>query len=362
MPHHSFWYQNIQRMDYQKFAIEDFVLDKEFRKWVLANDEESNTFWNDWIQKNPAKLSDIQEARKILKNLRFPDYQLSTAEKEDIFEVIDNRIRKSEPTDIPLRYLDVDTYKKIPRWPRWSTGIAASLLIGLAATVWLLIGDSNQGQLAYQTDFAETKEVLLKDGSRVILNANSKLYIGEMKSDTTIREVWLEGEAFFQVEHTANHQKFVVHANKIDVNVIGTTFNVYNRGKKAQIELATGKVRLDNQATQQRLEMIPGDKVSFESAYEDPALEKVNPKEVSAWKENLLIFRRSSLEEIAGLLKANYDIDVFFTDGASSDNYFTGTAPADDIDLLLETLSRSFDLRIVRKDQTIIIKPNPKAE
>jgi len=347
-------------MDYKKYSIEDFVLDKEFRKWVHTEDEAVNTFWNDWVKKNPGKLSEIQEARRILKNLNFPAYKLTPSEKEDLFEGISGRISGADSSEVKMRYLDVDGYQgKSPRWAL-RFGVAASLIIGVAWLVMLLVQDSRFGQLAYHTDFGETKEVKLSDGTMVTLNANSKIYIGELGAQGQAREVWLEGEAFFDVTHTQTDQAFIVHANKLDVNVLGTEFNVYARGKKAEVALASGKVRLANTASKQELEMKPGDRVVYESVYQKPVKDSFDPAEVSSWKKNLLIFRRTSLEDISDLLKTNYDIDVFFTGGASSDHYFTGTTPADDIDLLLKTISKSFDLHVERKEKTVIISPNNK--
>lgn len=346
-------------MDYKKFSAEDFVLDQEFRKWVFSNDEEIESFWNNWIQQNPSKLGEIQDARKILKNLHFPDYKLAPQDKEFLLGNILNQIDNHQSDEVPVRFLSVDSYPDgAQRFPWMKLGVAASLIMALSFVFYLLIFNGHLGQLAYQTDYGQTKNIVLADGSRVTLNANSKLYVGELNDQTAKREVWLEGEAFFDIQHTENHQQFIVHANKIDVTVLGTEFNVYSRGKKSEITLASGKVRLDNRNSQAKVDMKPGDQVTFETPNHAPVKSMVDTQEISAWKNNLLIFRRTSLEEISELLKTNYDIDVFFTNGASTDHYFTGTTPADDVDLLLKSVSKSFDLNVERKGKTVIIKPN----
>ncbi len=348
-------------MDYTNFSVEDFVLDREFRNWVVSNDPELDRFWHTWMKDHPDRVKHIQEAKAIVKHIDFPTYSLDKSEKQSMFNQIRIEIEQSQEKETKQRHLDVEYKSTVPYRPGLvKLAVAASVSFLLVVAGYLFITFSESGRVAYQTGYNETQEVILNDGSRVILNANSKLYVGEFSSDNEERAVWLEGEAFFDVTHTIDDKKFVVHANKIDVNVLGTEFNVFARGKRAEVALASGKVTLANKSTNRIVEMKPGDQVTFKTPKDEPTLAAVNPNEISAWKDNLLIFRRTSLEEISELLKSNYGIDVFFTEGVSEELYFTGTVPANDIDMLLKTLSVTFDLQIQRKDKTLIIKPNPE--
>ncbi|WP_421872690.1 FecR family protein [Marinoscillum sp.] len=344
-------------MDYNKYTVEDFVLDKDFREWVMGV-RGSEAFWNSWLADHPEKLEEVKEAKRILENLNFPNYTLSDEDELSMFHIINQRIDGDEP-EVPVRFLPVDSYTKSRTKVTLKLAVAASLLLAMCMAIYSIVEFKRSEQLAYTTDFGQTKEVTLEDGSVVILNANSKLYVAEFE-ESGAREVWLDGEAFFSVTHTSSDQKFIVHANKVDVNVLGTEFNVYTRGKKSQVELASGKVALNNQLTNVVVDMVPGDRVTYEAPGEAPKHETIDTAEISSWKDNLLIFRRNSLEEISELLKANYNIDVFFTHGASSDYFFTGTVPADNIDLLLTTIEKTFSLQVERKGQTVIIKPATK--
>ncbi|WP_258100881.1 FecR family protein [Marinoscillum pacificum] len=344
-------------MDYNSYTIEDFALDRDFREWVLQPDDHSDAYWNNWLQEHPERLADIKAAKRILENLSFPYHELSDEDEHLIFNNITSRIDGTND-EVPVRFMPLDSYSSNGTRIWAKLAVAASLVLAMVAAIYSLIKVTENNQLAYTTDFGETREVQLEDGTVVVLNANSKLYVGEFEAENADREVWLDGEAFFNVIHTASDQKFIVHANKVDVNVLGTEFNVFSRGKKSQIDLASGKVVLKNQVTQEDVDMMPGERVTYDTPTEQAVKEEVDPEEVSSWKNNLLIFRRTSLEEISELLKTNYDIDVFFTQGASSEHYFTGTVPADNIDLLLTTISKTFDLEINRKGQTVIIKPN----
>lgn len=85
----------------------------------------------------------------------------------------------------------------------------------------------------YATQYGEQRVVELPDHSVVSLNANSTLrFRNDWSQANTLREVWLDGEAFFSVqkqEGAAGPAKFIVHTNDLDVEVLGTRFNVSNR-------------------------------------------------------------------------------------------------------------------------------------
>src|SRR5690606_32282878 len=86
----------------------------------------------------------------------------------------------------------------------WSSGIAAGIAILLGLFVW---GQDDFHEVIYQTGFAETKEIVLNDNSSVLLNANSRIVWNEDWEKTGIRELELEGEAFFEVNRINQEEK-----------------------------------------------------------------------------------------------------------------------------------------------------------
>ena len=129
-----------------------------------------------------------------------------------------------------------------------SIAIAASVVLVVASGVWYLATHNVEGSSnLYKTGFAKTKKITLPDGSKVTLNANSELKLSSNWGDKGDRQVWLEGEAYFEVEKKlATHQKFIVHTKDIDVEVLGTKFNVNTRHEKAIVSLEEGKIKLSS--------------------------------------------------------------------------------------------------------------------
>ena len=113
------------------------------------------------------------------------------------------------------------------------------LLLGVSLWyAWLA-----QSTSTYVTRYGETQTILLPDSSTVLLNANSRLTLSTDWTDT--REVWLEGEAFFRVRKikritspaSAEHVKFIVRTDRLNVEVLGTEFNVRQRSEKTAVLL-----------------------------------------------------------------------------------------------------------------------------
>jgi ferric-dicitrate binding protein FerR (iron transport regulator) len=216
----------------------------------------------------------------------------------------------------------------------------------------LILNDENE----VGTSYGQNKTIQLPDGSVVILNANSTIsYNPEWASDQP-REIWLKGEAFFSVTHKVNSQKFIVHTDDLDVQVLGTKFNVNTRRENTRVILNSGKVKLYlANETSKIVEMKPGEMVNFSKKAEHLDKQIVKASRYSAWVEKKLVFEDTSIKEIAQVLEENYGMKVKFLDPELSKLTFTGTIDSGNIDLLLTILQKTFNISIIKKEDTITI-------
>ncbi|MDF9796567.1 transmembrane sensor [Catalinimonas alkaloidigena] len=247
------------------------------------------------------------------------------------------------------------------RWRYWS--IAATFLgfVLLSGMFYWFYASSDS--LQYATTFGETRKISLPDGTEVMLNANSELRLSESWQEQDIREVWLEGEAFFSVVHTQDNRRFLVHtADNFTVEVLGTQFNVNSRDEKATVVLNSGKVKVKTQGQEGKAQWVmqPGDLVEYERESRQINQKTVDTTLYTSWKDNLLLFKDTPLEKIAGLIKDNYGYEVGFENDSLAHLYFTGSNPADQPELLLKTLARSFDLNIKRENGRITLEEKQK--
>ncbi len=346
-------------MQYSDYTIQDFALDDNFKNWVINPDEETNGFWTEWLNENPHRFDDIQKARQLVLTIQFEDQFLTEKEVNDLWDSIESAVDEKETTlkQTKQRFLfhDHNIPKKKPG--KNKLFLVASIVVAISSllAINLYPEEENNTRYAISSDYGETKTVRLKDGSLVTLNANSTITYQDNWGDDKVRKVWLKGEAYFEIEHKDNNQKFVVEANGNEINVLGTKFNVYARERNTNVLLTEGKVEFKSK-NQERLQMVPGDLVSFNGKNQTLKIEAIELKDFTFWKEGNLVFRSKSLSEVSDLLKNNYDIDVFFLDGALADRKFTGVIPSENVEVLIESLAKAFDLSIERKKNVLIIK------
>ncbi len=345
-------------MDYQHFDAAAFAADEYFQQWVLLPGEANDHFWQDWVTANPEKSAAIEEARQTVLSLGYREHPLYTAEirkiKAHVMGNLDKEVTPASPT---VRSLYPTGYR-----------IAASLtgLLLLSLIAWMLLKDQSYATRA--TGYGEIKEFYLPDSSLVVLNANSTLKYLKKWEETGTRKVWLEGEAFFHVRKQRHENdesadapgfaKFIVYAEALTVEVLGTEFNVNHREDQTEVTLKSGKVKLavQNGQSKQEIEMQPGELVKF--ARQSQLMEKtsVDPATRTAWKEGLLVFDHLTLREIAGRLEDTYGVQVVFENAGLADKRFKGFVPAGNLDMLLKAFSKLYNIKISQKGKTLIFQ------
>ncbi|HWB91854.1 MAG TPA: FecR domain-containing protein, partial [Puia sp.] len=191
----------------------------------------------------------------------------------------------------------------------------AACLTAISFGVWWI--GARTGHLQYsqiRTGYGEIKNIMLPDSSVVTLNANSTIRIPEDWSDVSGRQVWLEGEAYFQVQKKpATVAKFVVHTRQVDVEVLGTKFNVNVRREQAVVSLEEGKVKLsvhgkDSAVLEKRTAVIlrPGQVVRIDAAEHATINDDKDVAARSGWTRHEFHFDNTRLKDIAGMIEDTY--------------------------------------------------------
>ncbi|NJM24779.1 MAG: DUF4974 domain-containing protein [Bacteroidia bacterium] len=201
--------------------------------------------------------------------------------------------------------------------------VAACLLVTSAALVGplliRLLSATQAPALVERTMPAGQKTTLrLSDGTLVRLNAGGSLRFPKVFEGTQ-REVYLNGEAYFDVAHDKKHP-FVIHTGSADVQVVGTAFNVAADSSESIVTVAAGKVRVANATDQVLVE--PG-----QQAMAGPTAIKVLKVDVAsliAWKDNVLVLDNNSIEEVSSKLTRWYGVTVTVKDKAVAACRVTG--------------------------------------
>ena len=194
---------------------------------------------------------------------------------------------------------------------RWKLNIAAAvvLLIGVFS-VFHFTGDISEEYREITVAYGEKYIVALPDGSRVWLNAGSKLsYPKQFKGKT--RQVNIEGEGFFDVTKKPEHP-FIVTTNHLQVEVLGTTFNVHDYADEnvASVSLETGKVKLKYEA-----DLVVGKTAVYDVTSQNCNIVNSKEKGYSAdWKEGNLSFFNTSISNVVKTLERKYNISISLVD------------------------------------------------
>ena len=172
----------------------------------------------------------------------------------------------------------------------------------------------SDGYCVVSTPAATTTLVTLSDGTRVMLNANSKLEYPASFDDAEVREVRLKGEAHFEVTKNP-HRPFVVKAGEMQTQVLGTIFDVKAYRKDApKVTLMEGKVKVSNADTE--VEMRPGQTATLQA---DKIVVSKASSSASDWLEGDFDMDQVTLAEAMSDIGAWYNKTVVFQSQANMD-------------------------------------------
>ena len=195
------------------------------------------------------------------------------------------------------------------------TFAAAAAVVLLCLSVWAAYLYMQPVSIQTVTTLAETRTILLPDGTSVTLNHYSSLsYPKQFKSDN--REVELSGEAYFEVSKSKKHP-FIVQTETIDVQVLGTHFNVdaYPDNPDVKTTLLTGSVAVSNKNNSVHMVLKPNE-VAIYNKVEQKLTRKVleNAGDEVSWRHGEFIFDDLPLQEIARELSNSFGTTIHITD------------------------------------------------
>lgn len=197
-------------------------------------------------------------------------------------------------------------------------------------------------------------KVVLNDGTKVTLNANSRMKY-PMVFSSGKREVYLDGEAFFEVTKNEN-APFWVSGKNFGVRVLGTTFNVMNYDDEvmSSVTLLSGSVEMNMKDTTVRME--PGEQIEVRQN-EFIGKREVDPSPYISWMEDKFCFENERLEVILRKLGRWYDVSIWYDTLTAKDTRFSGYIP-NDIGLkdVLELLQETTDIEFFLQDSVVSVK------
>jgi ferric-dicitrate binding protein FerR (iron transport regulator) len=298
-----------------------------------------------------------------------------------------------QPTESPAAVApwDMPGYRKTS-WKKWLAAATLAAVIGLGVALLLksrpsgteiaaATSSQQSGLSEISTRYGSKSKVTLPDGTMVWLNSGSNFTYDNNHFGETGREVTLSGEAFFKVAKDPGHP-FVIHAGKIDIRVLGTSFDVksYPEDATTTATLIQGSIEVSfSDQPQKTVRLTPSEKLVVfnddEQVLQNLSSLKptgrqgyqITPVTVipsdstvveTSWVENKLAFRGESFEQLAVQMERWYNVHINFSSSAIKQYRFTGIFTTESLDQALKALQITAPFRYrVEKNEVYISKP-----
>ncbi|MCW3485442.1 FecR family protein [Chitinophaga nivalis] len=332
-----------------------------------------------------AAVAELQELEQLLRanpDLHFPATVLAAYWKKSVDPAAksiaetahEKHILRMQQQGIPIGLPAAEVAEATPavRIPTYRRYMIAATIAGMVmAACWWMIAGRGPAERSDTYEVATRNgtrtQLQLPDGTRVWLNAGSKLTYGHAFGQVN-REVTLIGEAFFDVTKNAE-QPFIIHTAKMDVKVLGTQFNVkaYPNEPTTEATLIQGSIEASlKDRPREAIRLKPHEKVLIRNNPEAslPAEDTSTPALFiqtlshynnnadaiveTSWMENKLVFREESFAALAKRMERRYGVTIRFEDPATAALQFTGIFEKETVQQALNALQliAAFDYTI----------------
>lgn len=382
------------KKEYLQLTLEELIENRDFVAWILHGQHHKE--WETFLSENQEFKSTAKKARKIVELLRDSQDHLSENEILDIWRNIENFDEHFRENKRQIKIYRIMRYAAIlvfamllgssAYWMQvqnqksftfmssldqksitqsrlfLADGTSVDLKkqnskIALNAEKQIVIDDNQFIDMSKKRNIDESKmnevvipagkksQLLLEDGTKVWLNSGSRMAF-PTKFSGKKREVFLEGEAYFEVAHN-NNFPFQVNTGEIAIKVLGTKFNLsaYSKDKIVETTLLEGKVTVSKRSTlgflNHETTLAPYQKASFDK--ENKTISVKNEPDVEfaiAWTEGWFKFSHQSLNDVLNKLQRYYDIQFVFDSDFSTADLITGKLDLkDSINQVMSALS-----------------------
>mgnify|MGYP000486501160 CR=1 FL=1 len=344
--------------------VHQFLHDRKFVNWALNPNEKLNKYWHDYMSMHKDEEEEIQKAIVLLKGMHRYNEILSDKEIDLLWQRVANSIHKEQKQKVNLWrkwaaaasilvLLSVGGFF-FPRFYQSKNSIDYTKIARVEPNsddIVLILSDKKHKTFSYdkveveydkdgnicvnekkidsEAERSEIKEttlekeplnqivipygkhscVVLADGSKMYLNSGSRA-IYPARFVKKERQVYIEGEAYFDVAKDLN-RKFIVKTKDIDIEVLGTKFNVssYPEDALASVVLLEGSVKASVN-NEDEIKMKPNEILKYERQIQQTRIGKTNAAEYISWINGWLICNSENLANVLMKLARYYNVNI----------------------------------------------------
>jgi ferric-dicitrate binding protein FerR (iron transport regulator) len=321
---------------------------------ILADEAtpEEKQIFDKWISSNNENKAYFNDLKKIWN-------QTGTLSEYDLIDV-------NAAKEKVKRKVKIQSNNKFPI-SRKLLKVAAVFIFafGISWLTYYIFEKTSGKQFQYVetvTKNGEKAQVVLSDETKIWINSGSRLKYPDVFTGKN-REVFLEGEAFFDVSYNRN-KPFIITTSLIQLEVLGTEFNIssYPDDETIETTLVAGTVKISSKNTKSKLGKLncilkPNEKATFSKNNNTIVVDEVITKYYTSWKDGRLYFNNETFEKIAKRLERWYDLEIELTGSELKYNRYTCVVNKDKtIEHVLNLLNICTPIEYSIEGKTITIK------
>ena len=240
-------------------------------------------------------------------------------------------------------------------------GIAASVILLVSLGVWQFAYKvtPDRSPFVVEVKSGDKAKLILPDGSAVKLNSASSLVYDF--SDSGKRNVILTGEAFFEVTKDKS-KPFIVQVGELNIEVLGTSFNVSSYGEDSFIEtsLLEGSIKLYSKNLPHAYQLNPSEKAIYNTKTKTIQIESTKNGYETAWMQDRLVFESEPLERVIDKIERWYGITIDLQCPEIARDKISGSFSGEQLMYVLEALKIQYNVDYsIRGDDVVIKKYKP---
>jgi ferric-dicitrate binding protein FerR (iron transport regulator) len=334
-----------------------------------------------WLEKDGTNQQLLQSLEQLLHESQLVSSQWDEDELWNKFASKTGlALSQAEPPDEVNLRSDINIIQQLIRSAmQWCFGIQRSsfqYVVRLAIIVLLIFGSTVgttiyfkqlqlKRELAYQSTYqeyytqkGERSTLLLSDGTSIHLNSATKVRFPIVFSKEK-REVFLDGEGFFEVAHNAM-SPFIVHTTNAHIRVVGTIFNVtsYSEDNKTQVIVSEGQVAFAG-TQQQKVVLLNRNQMSSVMKGGCPTTaEAIRTDKYLAWLKNQMVFENATFAEVIRQLSRKYDVTFEVHDPNLLNRHIVATYGNESLSQIIRSLSFSLRFKYELRGKVVSLYSN----
>lgn len=210
---------------------------------------------------------------------------------------------------------------------------------------------------AYVTRTGEHRTIALADGSRIDLNAGTRVTVTLRAHERDV--ALLEGEAAFDVAHDLR-RPFVISAGDREIRVVGTQFDVRRRAGRLSVVVARGavEVRPSGAAAGEAFRLLPGQRLDHDEGAAETRVAAAEPTEALGWRTGRLVYRNQPLSQVVADLNAQFPEPIRIADPRLAAEPISGVLILDDEAAVVRRLALLVSAQAIPSGGGVVLQRN----